>query len=204
MADITQSKPKKSTKLANDSFLEAIRGLGSSTATGAKDFAGDAWNQLSGTYPKPDYPDYPDFDRFPTPDRLGSQDKYRKQAFFERQKSANEKVVYSKEQQQEKQQIVAVQEELKKLATSTNNLAREIQVAAITPTVNPGKSDFNFFEKLKSLIQEIRKRVDQSASWMSAMNSKNNKKQGHYWGQVQKSGTKFSLSQERYMTNSAG
>jgi len=205
MSDPTQSKSKKQTKLSNDSFLEAIRGLGSATTSGAKDFAGDAWSQLSGNYPQSDSSDFPDFP-FPKPDRLSSPDsKYRRQAFFERQKAANEKVVFTQSDQKTKQQISQIQEELKRLAASTNNLAKEIQVAAFQPVVNPGTYHISFFEKLKQVIREVRKRIDQSASWMSAMNSKNSKRQGgHYWGQVQKSGTKFMLSQERYMSNSAG
>lgn len=205
MADPTQTKPKKQTKLANDSFLEAIRGLGSATSSGIKDFGADAWNQISGNYPQSDYPDFPDFP-FPRPDRLGSSEsKYKKQAFFERQKAANEKVIFTQSDQKTKQQIAQIQAELKQLAASTNNLAKEVQVAAFQPVVNPGAYHISFFEKLKQVIREIRKRIDQSASWMSAMNNKNSKRKGgHYWGNVQKSGTKFMLSQERYMSNSAG
>jgi hypothetical protein len=211
MQNIPQQKPKKPTKPINtDSFLEAIRSLGSSTGQAAggeiKDLSGRAWKQLAGNWS-----DFPDLGNGQIPgmgaDRGFWQEekesRHKKQAFFERQKSIHEKIVFTKADQQTKMQIQALQDELKKMAASTHNLAREVQVAVMQAPVNPGVYHQSFFEKLRLTIREIKKRIDQSASWLGAMNSKG-KKQSHYWSQVGKSGTKYMLSQERYMQTSAG
>lgn len=216
-------KPKKGYHPANsDSFIEALRSLGSSGGKAAsqtfKDFSSEAFNQISGTQRNqpepPSYPGFPpassNFPKFPGfpgsekpwgPDR---ESKYKRQAFFERQKATVEKVVFTKTDQQTKLQIQSLQEEIKKLAASTQNLAKEISTSAFQAPVNPGTYHLSFFEKLRQTIRDIRKRIDSSASWLSAANSKGKKKQNFYWSQVSKSGTKYSLSQERYMQTSAG
>ena len=210
----SQSKPKSKSRPAPANFLEALRDLGASASQGVtnqvKDIGSEAWNQISGNFP--DYPDFPS--SYPTqplsprkPFESGfpseSELKYRRQAFFERQKAAQEKVVFRKEDQQTKLQIQSLQEEIKKLANSTQNLAQEVQVAAMQAPVDPGSYHVSFFEKLRQVIRDIKKRIDDSATWLSTMNVKG-KKQSYYWSQVGKSGTKYLLSQERYMTNSAG
>lgn len=208
------NKPKKSKSSYTDSFLEALRDLGSSASKNVSDqvggFASDAWGQMTGIYPtnqsnpnQSDFPQYPDFGNQENPWQKNEQLRYKKQAFFERQKTAYEKVVFSKADQQTKMQIQSIQEELKKLAASTQNLAQEMQVAVMQAPVNPGVYHVSFFEKLRQTIIAIKKRIDQSASWLGAMNAKG-KKQSYYWSQVGKSGTKYMLSQERYMQTSAG
>ncbi len=210
------SRPKKPAKnSSSDSFLEALRDLGSSATSsvtdGVKDFASDAWSQLSGNYPTDQsYPDFPNLPqasgRLRNPGRMfpsESENRYRKQAFYERQQRVNEKTLFSKTEQQTKLQIQAIQEEIKKLAASTQNLAKEVQVAALQTPVNPGRYHVNFFEKLRQTIILIKKRIEESASWLATYNGKS-KKQDFYWSQVGKSGTKYMLSQERYMSNSAG
>jgi len=201
-------KPKRSPRPQNtDSFLEALRDLGSSSFKSVgdqtKDFAQEAWKQLTGKFPSGDASDF-SVPQFPDPETESFYEtKNKKGVFFERQRSTYEKVVYSKADQQTKLQIQSLQEELKKLASSTQNLTREMQVATLQAPANPGIYHVGFFEKLKSTIIAIKKRVDESASWLSTLNSKG-KKQDFYWSQVGKSGTKYMLSQERYMSNSAG
>jgi hypothetical protein len=70
--------------------------------------------------------------------------------------------------------------------------------------VSPGIYHRHFFAQLKSFIQDIRRRVQDSKHWLAVANSRASKRQGFFWGQAQKSGTKFLLSQERYMATTTG
>lgn len=210
MANLPTGKSKKNTPLS-DNFLEALRSLSSDvTQTASRqlgDFTSDMWGQLNGTqsdHPVSPYPNSPSYDQFSDyGQQAESPQPYKRQVFFERQKSAQEKIVFSKADQQTKLQIQSIQEELKKLAASTQNLATEIQSAVMQSPVNPGVYHVGFFEKLRLTIIAIKKRVEESASWLHTLNSKS-KKQGYYWSQVGKSGSKYLLSQERYMQTSAG
>jgi hypothetical protein len=67
----------------------------------------------------------------------------------------------------------------------------------------PGTYHLNFFEKLKQFIILMRKQVQDSQSWLE-MSYSRKKAQNGYWSGFKKSGTKFSLSSERYMATSSG
>lgn len=114
-----------------------------------------------------------------------------------------ERLVFKQEEQKTRLQIKAIQEELKKLAESTKDLAREVEIASKLEPVEPGVYHLNFFERLKQTIVTLRKRIEDSASWLALFNQRA-KRRSYYWAQVKKSGTKFLLSQERYMATQAG
>lgn len=122
---------------------------------------------------------------------------------FERRRT-QEKVLFSAEQQRTALQIRAIQEELKKLAKETEGLSREIKTAAVQTIVEPGTYHLSFLERLRELIKLIRKRVQESKTWLTEWNTYCKKKRNYYWLQVKKSGTKFMLSSERYMATQAG
>lgn len=122
---------------------------------------------------------------------------------FEKFKT-QERIVWSEEQQKISFQIKTVQEELKKLVKETDEISREIKTAAIQAIVEPGTYHLNFFERLKELIKLIRKKVQESKTWLIEWNGYCKKKRNFYWTQAQKSGTKYTLSSERYMSTQAG
>jgi len=76
-------------------------------------------------------------------------------------------------------------------------------VASKLEPVEPGVYHLNFFERPKQAIIIFRKKIEDSASWLALFNQRA-KKRGYYWTQFKKSGTKFLLSQERYMATQAG
>ena len=127
----------------------------------------------------------------------------RERRSFERQR-ADEKIAWTKEQQKAGLQIKALQEELKKLVNETEGLSREIKTAAVQAIVEPGTYHLNFFERLQKLIKLIRKKVQESKTWLVEWNSYSKRKRNFYWTQVKKSGTKYMLSSERYMSTQAG
>lgn len=132
-----------------------------------------------------------------------------KEGFFRRfeqefrQPRPVEKLVFDQNQQEIKLQVAAIQEELKKLALSTQNLAKEVKTAAQQTPVEPGVYHVSFFEKLRQTLVLLKKRIDESATWLAEFNHRA-KKRNYYWAQVRKSGTKFMLSQERYMATQVG
>jgi hypothetical protein len=114
-----------------------------------------------------------------------------------------ERLVFKQEEQKTQLQIKALQEELKNLAVATKDLVQEVEKAAKIEPVDPGVYHLHFFEKLKQTIITLRKKIEDSANWLALFNQRS-KKKNYYWSQVRKSGTKFMLSQERYMATQAG
>lgn len=114
-----------------------------------------------------------------------------------------ERLVFKQEEQKTRLQIKAIQEELKKLAESTKDLAKEVEIASKLEPVEPGVYHLNFFERLKQAIIIFRKNIEDSASWLALFNQRA-KRRSYYWSQVRKSGTKFMLSAERYTATQAG
>ncbi len=108
-----------------------------------------------------------------------------------------------REESTTKQQIQSIQAEILKLSKEAGELFKEVEVAAVQAPVNPGIYHKNFFSQLRSLILNLRRRVQDSKEWLSVTNSRASSR-GFYWGQVGKSGTKYMLSSERYMVTSTG
>lgn len=114
-----------------------------------------------------------------------------------------EVLVFSAKEKQVKQQVIALQGELKKLASSVKNLNQEVGKAIIETPVNPGIYHVSFLEKLISFVKLLTKQVEDASTWVT-MHTARGKKKSYYWTQVGKSGSKFLLSQERYMATQAG
>lgn len=114
-----------------------------------------------------------------------------------------EQAQYRRNEAQMREQIKSIQEEIRRLASSVGSFAQEVQAATSQAVVNPGVYHRNFFSQLRTLIVAMRKRVDESRHWLAESNSRG-KKKSYYWGQVQKSGTSYLLSSERYMVTSTG
>jgi len=114
-----------------------------------------------------------------------------------------ERIIWKQEEEKVNFQITATLEEIKKLSTATKNLAKEAKVASEQAPVNPGEYHISFFDKLRQTLILIRKRIENSTTWLEAFNQRT-KKRNFYWAQVRKVGTKFMLSQERYMATQVG
>jgi len=112
-------------------------------------------------------------------------------------------VVFSAQEQSVKMKVITLQEELKRLSRSVNNLSQKIQDSVQETVPTPGIYHENFFEKLISFIKSLTKKVDKASTWVSAVNSRL-KKKPFYWAQINKSGSKYMLSADRYMSTQAG
>ncbi|HUV47185.1 MAG TPA: DUF5660 family protein [Candidatus Bathyarchaeia archaeon] len=204
------SKSKKNQKPTN--FIEALKDFGSSAKQQAKDLTfgtgKDTLDQISGfssTPSKPQTgeltPEQPfDFEEYLSSreKQIVSQEKQR----FER-RIEEERLVFHRKQEEAKLQVKAVQEELKKLADATEGLSEEIKTATFVATVDPGTYHEGFFDRIRRIIKSAREKIVDSKTWLQTFNHRA-KKQSFYWFSAGKSGTKFTLSQERYMSTQVG
>lgn len=179
-----------------DSFLEALRDLG----TGIPQ---EAFNQITGRKSGELKPNQTlNLDQLTKiEERQEKQTRQFLQEFLDIRHQ--ERLVWTKKEEDTRLQIAAVLEELKKLASATKDLAKEADIAAKQVPVEPGVYHLSFFERLRETLILLRKRIEESATWLAAFNQKA-KRRNYYWAQVRKSGTKFMLSQERYMATQAG
>ena len=190
MINKIQSGQSKRLPISDNSFLEALRGSGG----GAKKTLPQTGMMAPGQ----------------TVDFAAFQEQRQR---FERQGWAfqqdyldlrrREQVIWTKQEQEVKLQVQAILNELKQIATSTKTLTKEVEVAAMQAPVEAGVYHVNFFEKLRLALVELRKRVEESATWLAAFNQKS-KKRNYYWAQFKKSGTKYTLSADRYMATQVG
>lgn len=198
-------KTKKKRPVLSDNFLEKLRELGEDLGDS---FAQDVIEGIPSTAADQI------FDRKKSgtlrPNEALSLDEIKEREQFRRPLSREffrvrqeERLVFKQEEQKTRLQIKAIQEELKKLAESTKDLAKEVEIASKLEPVEPGVYHLNFFERLKQAIIIFRKNIEDSANWLTLFNQRA-KKRGYYWTQFKKSGTKFMLSAERYTATQAG
>jgi hypothetical protein len=203
----TYSKGKKAPQY--DNFLEALRDLGKTTLQEGQDQVKKAFTS--------DVPDMLGLSSHGTikPNESFSVDQLQKaEAKGEQQAEVRftqklnqmrdeERARLVREESQNKEQIKAIQAEIANLTKAAGELFKEVEIAAVQAPVNPGIYHKNFFFQLKSLIVNLRRRVQDSKEWLSVSNSRASKR-GAFWGGVKKSGTSYMLSSERYTVMSTG
>ena len=197
MANQPLANTKKRPKNLSDSFLEAFRGFGSSVTKDIK-------QSLLGGSPQPpagEYPSSADLYR----NEANLENKYRQQWLRSEQIRREEQVLFSRHQKETQNQVIQLQQEIRGLAKATGDLSRQVDISAMQVPAEPVASAYhlNFFEHLKRLIRQLKTQINESAVWLAEFNKKS-KKRIAYWGGVKKQGSKFLLSQDRYMATQAG
>ncbi len=204
----TSSTKKKGSNTPHN-FIEALKDIGTSIKQQAKDATigtgKTMMDQVMSTPSKPQSGEIKPDTPFNFEDYLKSQERQTEQIQKQRyeKRLQQEQMIFHRKEEDAKIQIKQIQNELMKLAKETDSLSQEVKKTVFTTSVEPGTYHFNFFERIKNLIELARKQVASSRTWLEAFNSRKNR-QGHYWGGVQKSGTKFMLSQERSRATQTG
>ncbi len=193
----------KQQKIRSDALMEVLRGFGGDAAKSLSDdlfkqIPKDLFNQ-TGLRPQSDA-NQSEHSEFPFSENKEWLAQRLKQTETVRYQ---EKIVYSSQQQETKAKVETLVLEVKKLEQAVGNLTKEVGITTAQAPVNPGVYHINFFEKLISFVRSLTKQVEDSSLWLSAHNGKSQKR-SHYWNQFSKSGSKFLLSQERYMATQAG
>lgn len=203
----TRNDRNRKRPVNTDGFLEALRELGGDVADSMVRLPGniaqEAFSQINGNKSGDLKPNQTlELNQI----KNSSEQKEVQTAAFQQEFldiRRQEKIIWTKKQQETELQIKALISELKKLAQTTTELAKEVKIAAQQIPVEPGTYHISFFEKLRSTILLFKQHIEQAANWLSASNQRA-KKRNYYWRQFRKSGTKFMLSQERYMATQAG
>lgn len=126
-----------------------------------------------------------------------------KKIFFEKQSIEQEKNFIEKRTGELRMQLNAIQEELVVVASQTEELAQETQIAAMQVVVEPGSYHIEFFRKLLDFVKSFRKKIKSAAEWLGNANSRATKK--NMWAaNSKKLGAKYMFSSEHYVARSAG
>lgn len=128
--------------------------------------------------------------------------KLKHQIVTERNLAAEEKRISEEKMVKLRVELQAIAYEIVKLATSTQELARETEIAMIEAPGNPGIYHIIFFEKLLEFIQSFRKKIEDAVVWLGSTNKRAEKKS--YWSMYKKKGSSFLLSPDHYLQRSAG
>ena len=196
----------------SDSFVESIRDIGSSTIKSltndvVKGTAQSVFDQILGstrTGHAPTTDSAPNFyeDWIKDREQKAATEATLKERAFQHQKQQEQQVVFSMADEKVRQELAGVRQELEMLVKSMGKVQKTIESAVIENVVDPGVYHLNYYRKLKELIIFMRKSLDDASSWLSVSSGRKGK--GYYWGQVSKSGTKYSMSQERQVQMGAG
>ena len=194
----TSSGKKRTPFYPNDSILESLRDLGSGvTQSIKKDVAGkvasDAFTSLVGGMPN--HGEMPENGTIEMP-------KERKDIHPSSHHESDHENRTKAEQAQVRQQLEAVRNELKALSASLGQLNQEINRAIEQAPVDPGMYHLNFYDRLRSVISNLRQQVEDSRTWLNLTTGR--KKQKNYWGMYKKHGTQFGLSSERTTATQSG
>lgn len=204
---------KNNQKIRNQNVLEALKDIGSGTAQSLKKDLLDGVNkdfakQLFGMSFEPRKisgdimpGESVEVDKAYSGEHQKAIKEKRQLGFLNRLKDEEVNLVHKKSNEL-RIQLNALQQELLSLAQSTQNLGVETQVAAMSAPVEPGIYHVNYIEKMIGFIKSFRKQINNSAIWMQESNKRAQKK--NYWAKYKKSGSKFLLSADHYLTRSAG
>jgi len=201
------SNNKKPTIRRPVSFVEALKSIGGQTVNSLKNdvikgTAQDVLNSVTGNYSSSEQRQGPDnaYNEWLRQKELNLEREARQR---QRHKEIQAVAIYDARQEEVKTKIKSLQSELKALADEIALLGSEVQNAVNAEIVNPGTYHVSYFDKLRKFIIYLRQQVSESNNWLS-ISSQRKSAQNAYWGGVKKGGTKFMLSQERYMATSAG
>lgn len=122
---------------------------------------------------------------------------------FHVNKQKESQVLFSFADEKVRKEIEGVRSELAMLVKTMGKVEKQIENAIMDNCVDAGLYHLNYFQKLKTWIIFMRKSLEDSSSWLG-MAAGRGKRQSYFWGQVQKSGTKYSMSSERNVQMGAG
>lgn len=121
---------------------------------------------------------------------------------FHVHKAQETKVLFSYADESLRKEIDGVRQELQMLVASMGKVEEQIEQAMLDNIVDGGVYHLNYFKKLKTWIQFMRKSLEDGGAWLQMASGRKSK--GYFWSQTGKSGTKYSMSSERNVQMGAG
>lgn len=205
-----KQKPQRQIRQAN--ILESLKDLGNSTGKSftndlVKETGAEFMRQLLGLRPKQKFSGELGRGESFQPGKAMSGEyqetqKAQKQLKFERRIFEEEKSALEKKNGELKLRLHAITQEIQAVVVSTPKLARQVEIASLTATNEPGIYHVMFLEKILEFLKSFKKDIESASAWLGATNKRANKK--NFWNQykVQK-GTAL-LNPETYSQRSAG
>jgi hypothetical protein len=185
------------------SFIEALNGIGTQTASSlTKDVVGGVSKNVLQDLTGGRIDVTPNYQNQENSQDIEARIK-REALALQRHREISETKIFDRKEEEVKAKISAIKEQLQLLIQELAGMDKELEKAIEEEIVNPGTYHLNFFEKLRKLLLDLRKRVADSTNWLEISNQRKAAQQG-FWGNVKKSGTKYMLSQERTLATQAG
>jgi len=89
-----------------------------------------------------------------------------------------------KNQQSElKKSVEAIQQEIKKLVKTTENLNTDVEKVALDPIAEVSEYQLRFLDRVKTFISNLRKNLSQASTWLESFQTKKRKKNA-FWSKV--------------------
>lgn len=200
------SKPKAVRQPQN--FVEALKSIGGHTLRSAKDdlLKASANDMVSAFTGAPPWSNGAESSLSPdqwSKDWSKSNERDREIARIKRHQEILSQPVYDRRQEEIKAQIQAIQKELKLLAQELAKMGTSIEKAINEEIASPGTYHVNFFDQLRRFIILLRKHAADSQNWLELSYARKASK-NVFWGNVNKSGSKYLLSSEHSVATSAG
>ncbi len=130
------------------------------------------------------------------------QQKLQKQVRFERHILEEQKAEIEKKNNELRLQLHAITEEIKSVVATTPKLARQVEVASLTSTNDPGIYHLIFLANILEFLKSFRKNVENASQWLTATNKRANKR--NFWNQYKVQKGVALLNPETYLQRSAG
>lgn len=91
-----------------------------------------------------------------------------------------EKVLFNQKQQELEKAVVELQEEIKKLTKSTDNLEKDIQNIPLENIPEASEYQINFLLRIKTFIANFRRNINEAGAWLESFAGKK-KKRNLFW-----------------------
>ncbi len=209
----SSSKPSSRTTTTGN-FVESVRDMGSSVVKSLKNdvikgTAQSIFDQLlgstkTGTAPSLEQNPTANLETIIAEREAQAAEQARgEERAFHVHKQKESQVLFSFADEKVRKEIEGVRSELAMLVKTMGKVEKQIENAIMDNVSDAGLYHLNYFQKLKTWIVFMRKSLEDSSAWLQ-MSAGRGKRQSYFWGQVSKSGTKYSMSSERNVQMGAG
>jgi len=109
-----------------------------------------------------------------------------------------EKVLFDQHQKELEKAVTELQDEIKKLTKSTDNLERDVQNIPLENIPEASEYQINFLVRIKNFIANFRKNVNEAGAWLESFTTKK-KKKNYFWNTAKdkkKGGEQYLMSNE--------
>lgn len=182
-----QQTKKKLPPLPNNSFLEQLRSVSSSSTPTSR----TAWSQFWGGEGE-------SLEQVPTMEKAERKEIPKKGAYETRQ----EIILFTLQERAALGEIEEIRKELIAIIKTIKQVDFEVQKTVMEIPARPGIYHIRFLERIRRVLKLIREKLEDSRTWLKLSVSK--RKQRGYWSMYKKKGTSFGLSGERVVSTQTG